>query len=77
MMMMMVVVMMMCRPTYVYKGLNDDSTIIACSFIQVPSFQRNPLPPSSRFMIQNALIEKSIHYLLIPMPHKYKWECRK
>jgi hypothetical protein len=67
----------MCRPTYAYQGLNDDSTIIACSFVQVPSFQRNSLPLSSRFMPQNALTEKSIHYLLIPTPHKYKRECRK
>jgi type III secretory pathway component EscV len=47
MMMMVVVMMMMCRPTYGYQGLNDDSTTIACSFVQVPSFQRNPLPLSS------------------------------
>jgi hypothetical protein len=39
----------MCKPTYVYQG-NDDSTIIACNFVQVPSFHRNPLPLSSRFM---------------------------
>jgi hypothetical protein len=77
MMMEVVVAMMMCRPTYVYQGLNDDSTIIACSFIQVPSFQRNLLPLSSRFMTQNALIEKSIHSPLIAIPHKYTWECRK
>jgi hypothetical protein len=67
----------MCRPTHVYQGLNDDSTITACSFVQVSSFQRNLLPLSSRFMTQNALIKKSIHYPLIPTPQKYKQEYRK
>jgi hypothetical protein len=69
--------MMMCRPTYVYQGLNEDSTIIACSFVQVPSFQRNLLPLSSRFTTQNTSIKISIHYPLIHTPHKCKWECRK
>jgi hypothetical protein len=39
----------MCRPEDVYQGFND-STVKVCSFVQVPSFQRNPLPLSSRFM---------------------------
>jgi len=69
--------MMMCRRTYVYHGLNDDSTIVACRLVQVPNFQRNVLPLSSRFMTQNALIEISIHYPLIHTRHKYKQECRK
>lgn len=65
------------RPTYVYKGPYDNSTIIAHSFVQVPSFQRTPLPLSSRFTTQNAFIKKLIHYPLIPTPHKYKQEFRK